>query len=67
MRVSREKLFSISWFSASMVVTAEADDACSLTWTGTFEPNGVPAEKADRIASSIYRGGIAGYAKALGC
>jgi hypothetical protein len=53
-------------YSATMVVTADSDDSCSLTWTGSFEADGVPVEKADRIASGIYRGGIAGYAKALG-
>jgi hypothetical protein len=53
-------------YSATMVVTADSDDSCSLTWTGSFEADGVPIEKADRIASSIYRGGIAGYTKALG-
>jgi hypothetical protein len=52
-------------YSATMVITREGDDACQLTWTGTFEPNGVPDEKADRIASGIYRSGMAGYRKAL--
>ena len=53
-------------YSATMVVSADSDDSCSLTWTGSFEADGVPTEKADRIASGIYRGGIAGYSKALG-
>ena len=53
-------------YSATMVVVADSDDSCSLTWTGSFEADGVPAEKADRIASGVYRGGIAGYSKALG-
>ena len=53
-------------YSATMVVTADGDESCSLTWTGSFEASGVPAEKADRIASGVYRGGIAGYSKALG-
>ena len=53
-------------YSATMSVIADGDDACRLAWTGTFEPNGVPVEKAEKIARSIYRGGIAGYAKALG-
>ena len=53
-------------YSATMVVSADSDDSCSLTWTGSFEADGVPVEKADRIASGVYRGGIAGYAKALG-
>lgn len=53
-------------YSATMVVAADDDDSCSLTWTGSFEPDGVPTEKADRIASGVYRGGIAGFSKALG-
>ena len=52
-------------YSATMVITRESDDACVLTWTGTFEPNGIPEEKAERIASGIYRGGLDGYRKAL--
>jgi hypothetical protein len=53
-------------YSATMVVTADGKDACTLTWTGSFEAAGVPTEKAERIASGIYRGGFAGYTKALG-
>ena len=53
-------------YSATMVVVADSDDSCILTWTGSFEADGVPPEKADRIASGVYRGGIAGYSKALG-
>lgn len=53
-------------YSATMVVTEDATDACTLTWTGTFEPRGVPADKAERFASGIYRGGIAGYQRVLG-
>jgi len=53
-------------YSATMIVTADSNDSCSLAWTGSFDASGVPAEKADRIASGIYRGGIVGYSKALG-
>lgn len=53
-------------YSAEMVVSADGEDSCRLAWTGTFEANGVPAEKAERIASGIYRAGIAGYGRALG-
>jgi hypothetical protein len=52
-------------YSAKMVVTREGEDACLLTWTGTFEANGVPIEKAERIAGGIYRGGIKSYRRAL--
>lgn len=52
-------------YSATMVVTPSGEGSL-LTWTGTFEADGIPTEKAERLASGIYKGGIAGYAKALG-
>ena len=52
-------------YSATMVVSAEGDGS-SLAWTGTFEPDGVPAEKAEGLAGGIYDAGIAGFRKALG-
>lgn len=52
-------------YSATMVVAPEGE-GCSLTWTGTFEADGVPAEKAEGLAGGIYDGGIAGYRSALG-
>ena len=53
-------------YSATMVVSEDAPDACTLTWTGQIEAAGVPQEKAERLASGIYKGGIAGYRSALG-
>ena len=53
-------------YSATMDVTDDGDDACTLEWKGTFEADGVPVEKAERLARGIYSGGIAGYRKALG-
>ena len=53
-------------YSATMDISADGDTACSMAWTGTFEPAGVPAEKAERLATGIYTGGMAGYRKALG-
>lgn len=53
-------------YSATMDISADGDDACSMAWTGTFEPAGVPAEKAERLANGIYTGGMAGYRTALG-
>lgn len=53
-------------YSATMVVTPDGDSGSALTWTGTFEADGVPVEKAEELAGGIYSGGIAGYAKALG-
>jgi hypothetical protein len=53
-------------YSATMTVAADGDSGSSLTWTGTFEPNGASKEDAEKLAGNIYRGGIAGFAKALG-
>jgi len=49
-----------------MVVSPEGESGSALSWTGTFEPDGVPAEDAEKLADSIYSGGIAGFTKALG-
>lgn len=53
-------------YSATMDISSEGDDACSMAWTGTFEADGVPVEKAEKLANGIYSGGMAGYRKALG-
>lgn len=53
-------------YSATMVVSPDGESGSMLSWTGTFEPDGVPAEDAEKLAGNIYSGGIAGYAKALG-
>ena len=48
-----------------MVVSEDGPEASTLTWTGTFLADGTPVDKAERFASRIYQGGIAGYRKAL--
>lgn len=53
-------------YSASMTVTPEGDSGSTLTWTGTFEPDGASKEDAEKLAGNIYSGGIAGFTKALG-
>ncbi len=53
-------------YSATMVVSEDSAEACTLTWTGQITANGVPQEKAEKLASGIYQGGIAGYRNALG-
>jgi len=45
---------------------AEVDGGTSIDWTGRFEPQGVPADKAERLANGVYTAGIAGFKKALG-
>jgi Polyketide cyclase / dehydrase and lipid transport len=41
-------------------------DGTAIEWTGRFEPDGVPTEKAERLANGVYTAGIAGFKKALG-
>ncbi|MFV0257420.1 MAG: SRPBCC family protein [Acidimicrobiales bacterium] len=52
-------------YSATMAITEDGKDACTLTWTGSFQPDGIPADKAERLAGGIYEGGIAGFRAAL--
>ena len=44
----------------------EVDEGTAIEWSSTFEPAGVPAEKAEGLATSIYEAGIAAFKKALG-
>lgn len=37
-----------------------------ITWAGTFEPAGMPAEQLEQLVEGIYRGLIAGVKKAAG-
>jgi len=53
-------------YSATMVVSGTEGGGSELTWTGRFFADGIPVEKAERLAGNIYAGGIAGYRAALG-
>ncbi len=56
----------VSAYSATINVTANGDNACTVDWVGTFEPRGVPEDKASEVVRGIYTGGIAGARKATG-
>jgi len=53
------------YFSTVKVVD-EGPNACRVDWRGTFEPDGVAEERAQRMVRGIYTGGIAGARKLLG-
>ena len=55
----------VSDYYATIVISPEGDEACHVSWVGTFEPKGEEA-KAIKIIEGIYKGGIAGAKKALG-
>jgi len=52
-------------YSATVKITADGDDACSVDWSGTFDPKGADEETASNVVRGIYTGGIQGARKAL--
>jgi len=50
----------------ALITLTEQGEGTAIDWTGTFEPDGVPGEKAEKLARGIYTGGIAGFKGALG-
>jgi len=56
----------VSGYSATINVTADGDNACTVEWIGTFEAKGAPEAQASEIVKGIYTGGIAGARKATG-
>jgi len=56
----------VSGYSATINVTADGDDACTVEWVGTYEAKGAPEAQASEVVRGIYAGGIAGARKATG-
>ena len=56
----------VSDYAATVKVTDKGNGKCNVTWTGNFQPKGVPEADASKVVEGIYRGGIAGVRKALG-
>ncbi|MCP5026651.1 MAG: SRPBCC family protein [Actinomycetia bacterium] len=50
----------------AVIQLSEVEGGTEVAWSGSFEPDGVPAEKAEKMARGIYAGGINGFKKALG-
>jgi hypothetical protein len=55
----------VSSYSATVKITPNGDNACSVDWSGTFEPKGADEETASKVVRGIYTGGIRGAQKAL--
>jgi hypothetical protein len=55
----------VSNYSATVKISRDGESACTVEWTGTFEPKGATAEQAQQAVTGIYTGGIAGARKAL--
>ena len=52
-------------YSSVVQITRDGVDACTVEWTGTFEPRGVHEAQAIEIVTAIYAGGIKGASQAL--
>jgi len=55
----------VAAYSSVVKITRDGADACTVEWTGTFEPRGVPAAQAEVIVTGIYTGGIKRARQAL--
>ncbi len=51
-------------YSATVTVTPDGDAACTVDWSGNFEPKG-DETAAIRAIEGIYKGGIAAARKAV--
>jgi len=64
--VNEDSVLPVSGYSATVKITDKGDGTCNVSWSGTFEPKGVPEADAVKVVEGIYRGGIARARKALG-
>lgn len=52
-------------YLASMTIHDAGSDKSKVTWQGSFEPKGAPAEDCERLFIGVYEGGLAALKKAL--
>jgi hypothetical protein len=57
----------VSNYSAQVEITADSETACTVNWSGTFEPKGADEAAASKVVHGIYTRGIASTRKVLGC
>jgi hypothetical protein len=55
----------VSDYHATMEISRSGDDACTLTWSSTFDPDGVSEEDAITAVQRMYRGAMSGLRKYL--
>ncbi len=56
----------VSDYRSTMQVVAAGDAECTFTWSGTFEPEGVPEEMAVQMIGGIYDAGMDALRKLFG-
>ncbi|MDC0068639.1 SRPBCC family protein [Gammaproteobacteria bacterium] len=57
----------VSNYSSRVEITADGENACTVNWSGNFEPKGTDEAAASKVVRGIYTGGIAGTRETLGC
>ena len=62
---NQDSSLPVTNYASIVKITSEGPGACSVEWTGTFEPRGVPEAQAQAIVNGIYTGGIERARKAL--
>lgn len=55
--VNDDNPLPVTGYSATVKITADSEDACSVDWSGTFEPVG-DESAATKVVQGIYTGGI---------
>jgi hypothetical protein len=50
--------FPVSGYSAVIELAEAADGGCDVTWTGTFEPDGVSEAEAADVVRRVYGGAV---------
>ena len=63
--INEDHPLPVSNYSATVKITADGENACSVDWTRTFEPRGADEETASNLVRGIYAGGIEGARRAL--
>lgn len=53
-------------YLATIEVREDGTDACTVDWSGSFDPKGISDEQAVAMVEGIYKGGIKGVKKTLG-
>lgn len=62
---NQDSALPVTDYASVVKITSQGPAACSVEWTGTFEPRGVSEAEAQAIVNSIYTGGIQRARKTL--
>ena len=64
--INEDSPLPVSGYSATVRIADDGDGSCTVDFTGTFEPKGVPEEQAVEVIKGIYAGAIQAARDGLG-